>query len=497
MSEKQGNDPIKDFMVIDGADRIGTLAHKDRLAILQALSESAKTGADVARELGQPANRVHYHLAKLLKQGLIVEVGKGRKLWKEERYFQATARHFIVHPRIGCRDEGTSASLIRSIDAAFLDWRREELLKIDLDRIARIIVHESLVARPGENILVMHGSRGFDLAELIYLELQTLGCRSHTRLWSSHTASSTLSRHTAESLRALPFIAPEVDAVLDGVIFLSSSLPEGPPPDREQIAKLPSLLESASRWQRSLHERSIRYVEFSVPGRREFEGGERTPEEAISAFWGCIEVDRERIKRRAEKFLGCMGGNPRLRFTSPCGTDLTVEVDLERAFVLDGRIDPEDVKQHRVFEGLPAGTLNFFPIPGGVDGVYRADYCFLSGMHIDKILVEIKRGRIVGIRAKKNAESVRKRLEGTAGDGDLISGVRFGLNPAGRGPTGKPTLDACLSGTVTLHFGNNELQGGDVRSTVNLILPACHLTVVSGKFVLVDSGELAHEIGEA
>ncbi len=107
--EKRTNPPIKDFMVIGGVDEIGTLAHAGRLAVLRALSQGPKTGADVARELDQPANRVHYHLGKLLKLGLIVEVCKGRKRWKEERYFQATARHFIVDPRIGCRDEGTSA----------------------------------------------------------------------------------------------------------------------------------------------------------------------------------------------------------------------------------------------------------------------------------------------------------------------------------------------------------------------------------------------------
>ncbi len=358
-------------------------------------------------------------------------------------------------------------------------------------------MHEALAARPGENILVMHGSRGFDLAELIYLELQTLGCMSHARLWSYQTAMGTLSRHTMESLGSFPFISPEIDSVIEGVIFLSSSIPEGPPPDRDQMAKLPFLLESVSRWQRSLRERRIRYVEFSLPGRREFVGGERTPEEAISAFWGCIEVDRERIARRAEKFLGCMAGNPRLRLTSPRGTDLSVEVDLQRSFVLDGRIDPEDVKQHRVFEGLPAGTLNFFPIPKRVNGIYRADYTLQGGMHIEKILVEIRQGRIVGIRALKNAESVQKRIAQAAGDGNLISGVRFGLNPAGRGPTGKPILDACLAGAVTLHFGNNELQGGNVKSTITLILPACNLTVISGKFALVNSGELADEICEA
>ena len=83
------------------------------------------------------------------------------------------------------------------------------------------------------------------------------------------------------------------------------------------------------------------------------------------------------------------------------------------------------------------------------------------------------------------------RMERSAGDSNLLSGVRFGLNPAGRGPTGFPVLDACLAGTVTLHFGNNELQGGDVRSTFDLTLPAGRMTVESGARQLVTAGVLA------
>jgi len=497
VTRKEADDPARDFVVIRGIDPISTFAHKDRLAILEALSGEPKTGATVARELGQPANRVHYHLRRLLDQGLIVEVGKGRKRWKDERYFQTTARHFVVDPRIGCHDESTAASLIRSIDAAFLDWRREELLKVDLGRIAQIIVHEALAAKPGEDILVMHGSHGFDLAELVYVELLALGCRTHTRIWSYPTVMSTLNRHSAESLRSLPFIPLEVDEALDGVIFLSSSVPQGAPPNRDQMAKLPSLLESVSRWQRSLPKRGVRYLEFDLPQRLQFEGGGRSPEQAISAFWGCIELDRELLRRRSEKFLELLAGDPRLRFTGAGGTELSVEVDLEHAFLRDGRIDPEDVAQHRVFEGLPAGTLNFFPIASSVNGTFCADYSYLGGIHIEKIVLEIRNGRIAGVRADNDAELLRTRLAQAAGDAGLLAGIRFGLNPAGRGPTGKPILDACLSGTVTLHFGNNELEGGEVRSTMDLLLPACSLTVRSGETVLVEAGELSPVIREA
>jgi leucyl aminopeptidase (aminopeptidase T) len=477
--------------MVDSIGQIGVLAHEGRLAILKSLAERPKTGAEVARELGRPANQVHYHLGQLLRQGLIVEVGKGRKRWKEERYYRTAAHHFIVDPRVGCHDLETSAFLTRSIESAFLDWRREELLKVDLAQVARRIVQESLRARPGDKILVIHGSHGLDLAELILVELQALRCRSHSRMWSYSTILGTLDRHSRDSLTDLDFVAPEADDGLDGVIFLASNLPEGGPPSPEQMAKLPLLLESVSRWHQSLLARGVRYVEFALPFRRVFAYGRITVEEGISIFWRCIQVDREQITRRAEVLRELMGSNPRLRFSCPRGTDLTLEVDLERSFVLDGQVSPEDAASGRVFEGLPAGTLNFFPVPGSAHGTFHGDYTFHGGLHVDDISLQLGSGRITDVQAPARAEVIQQRIERSAGDSNLLSGVRFGLNPAGRGPTGMPVLDACLAGTVTLHFGNNELQGGDVRSTFDLTLPACRVTVESGERRLVTAGVLA------
>ena len=79
---------MKDFTLLEDSDQIRSLGHHDRLAILRILSEDARSGADVARELGLAANRVHYHLRILLEKGLIEEASRGRKRWKEERFFR-------------------------------------------------------------------------------------------------------------------------------------------------------------------------------------------------------------------------------------------------------------------------------------------------------------------------------------------------------------------------------------------------------------------------
>ncbi|MCB9517033.1 MAG: aminopeptidase [Candidatus Latescibacteria bacterium] len=489
--------PIKDFSLLDDPDQIASLAHRDRLAILRTLGEEPRTGADLARELGLPANRVHYHLNHLLERRLIEEVGKGRKLWKEERLFRSAARHYIVDPALGGDATAADAAIKASIEHAFLDWHREELLQIDLGRVARLMVERCLMVKPGEQVLVMHGPLGFDLAEHLHVELAAAGCLSHTRAWSPETIRATLERFSAEELARQPFLPAPLDDALAAVIFLSGSVAQGAPPSPEQMAKLPALMQCVSAWQQSLHARRVRYLEFALPLRREFDvqgsGPIRgaTPEEAIEIFWKCIDTDYGRLARRAKALEALIAADGELRVTCPLGTDLRLRVDMERSFLLDGVVCPDDVAAGRSFEGLPAGTLNFFPVKGTAEGVYRADYTYQGGAHIESVFLTLREGRIVELKAERNEEVLKRRLESASGDADLLSGVRFGINPAGQGPTGKPILDACLAGAVTLHFGNNELQGGDVRSTIDLILPACHLTVDSGDTRLVDGGVLA------
>ena len=93
---------------------------------------------------------------------------------------------------------------------------------------------------------------------------------------------------------------------------------------------------------------------------------------------------------------------------------------------------------------------------------------------------------------------MRSRLAAAAGDPNLIAEMGIGLNPARMesedsaasriGLTGKPVLDSSLLGMVTLGFGNNELLGGDVRSTLNLNLPAAALTLRAGDEMIIREG---------
>lgn len=484
---------IRDFQVIGDARSLSTLAHGERLSMLALLAARPMTGTMVARELGMSASRAHYHLRCLLEAGLLHEVEKKERRRTEERFFVAGARHFVVDPSLACRDPETAQAVRRSMERAFEEWRRREVLAIDFGEVARSVVSDSLQVRAGEHVLVMFGLHGLELAEAIMVELEAVGAFPRPKPWSRNTILRTLDRHSEASLAALPILEAEEEKALSAVVFVSSYMPEGPPPSPAQRAKLGLRMETASRWQSSLRERGVRYLEVSLPHRGEFPGDWTSPEEGIDVFWRCLTASPGVLRDRAQALLDRVAGQHALNLSCPRGSRLTVEIDPARIHVSDGVIDDYDLRAGRTADVLPAGSLSFLPLSETADGVLVADYAFAVGRHFRDLRLEIRSGRIVKLEGAEDVEALRERIAGSTGDPDLIAEVRFGLNPGGRGLTGKFMLDACLAGVVTVSFGNNELLGGPVRSTLDLWLPARGMTVHAGETVLVEDGTLFDE----
>jgi len=480
-----------DFLIISDIAQIRALAEEGRLAMITLLNEGQPmTGSMVAEKLGLPANRVQYHLLKLLEQGLIREVWRGRKRWKEERFFEAAARHFVVDPGLACSDSRTASRMLDSIRTIFSDWRRREVLGIDYMEVAHRIIHDALRVKNGEKVLVMFGPDGFELAEAIAVELAAAGANPRLRFWSRHTVILSLDRHNLNSLSQLPFLPAQDDDELDAGVYISSTMPQGDPPTADQTAKLPLLMEAVSQWQRSMHRRRVRYVDFTLPQRGEFDGSLITPEESLAIYWRSLAVAPQELASCSRHFLGALRGRGELHLTSPLGTDFRVDLDIARPHVSDGLISEEDVRSGRSFEELPAGAILFLPIRDTARGTFVGDYTMIGGVRFYGVRVRMESGKIAGIDAANDAEILRRDLESTTGDGGLLATVRFGINPACPQMTGKLSLDICQEGGVTLTFGNNELLGGDIRSTIDLVIPASNVTVSFGETQVVRDGRL-------
>lgn len=86
------------------------LAHPLRVQILEALRVPA-AAATVARSLGQPRQKVNYHLKELERAGLVRRVGERRSGNFVETLYEAVARAFVVSPRVAWGDQRRGETL--------------------------------------------------------------------------------------------------------------------------------------------------------------------------------------------------------------------------------------------------------------------------------------------------------------------------------------------------------------------------------------------------
>ena len=85
--------------VLDAAEAASALLDPSRLRILTALREP-DSSAGVARTLGLPRQRVGHHVRALEAAGLLTCVGERKKRNCVERLLQATARTYVLAPRL-------------------------------------------------------------------------------------------------------------------------------------------------------------------------------------------------------------------------------------------------------------------------------------------------------------------------------------------------------------------------------------------------------------
>lgn len=89
---------------------VQALTHPTRLRMLDMLRDT-DSAAGIARAIGEPRQKINYHLKELEAAGLVRAVGERRKGNMMEQLYQATANTFLVSPRIAWSGNARPAAL--------------------------------------------------------------------------------------------------------------------------------------------------------------------------------------------------------------------------------------------------------------------------------------------------------------------------------------------------------------------------------------------------
>lgn len=111
--------PPDALQVVDRPEAAASVLQPIRLRILERLREPA-SASSVARELDLPRQKVNYHVRELEKTGLVRHVESRTRGNCVERLVQASARRYVVAPRLLEALEADPEELRNAYSAAYL-----------------------------------------------------------------------------------------------------------------------------------------------------------------------------------------------------------------------------------------------------------------------------------------------------------------------------------------------------------------------------------------
>ena len=93
-----GSKASREIGVVSTAEDAANLLDVAKRELLELLKSSPDSASGLARRLGQPRQRVNYHLRALERAGLVRESGRRQRRGLTERLMEATARHYAISP---------------------------------------------------------------------------------------------------------------------------------------------------------------------------------------------------------------------------------------------------------------------------------------------------------------------------------------------------------------------------------------------------------------
>ena len=291
--------------------------------------------------------------------------------------------------------------------------------------------------------------------------------------------------------------APEWDLKIAGLMDAEIEIDSG---DKSALAGVPA--ERVAAVEKSyqpvfakMRQRNVRYVLLGnglYPTSLRAKQFGLTEAELSKLFWDGVNADYTRLQATGRKVKEALAGAKEIRVTNPNGTDVKAGILKRPVMVSDGVISDEKRKEGGAacWTYLPAGEVYVSTAPGTAEGRVVLDRVFYKGKEIDDLVLEVKGGKVVSLRAKAGDEELQADFQAAAEGKDRFGVIDVGINADVRPPAGGKALTYMQAGMISVYVGNDTWAGGDDNTPFSLdgFLPGGTLTA-DGK-VIVDKGEL-------
>lgn len=240
-----------------------------------------------------------------------------------------------------------------------------------------------------------------------------------------------------------------------------------------------------------------RTIHFHWQGAYDFNGKLLEPDSAIDQFYQRVlfETDYEALAKKQKAFEDAMRDSW-VRVTTPAGTDIKFQIGDRQVTRQDGDASMTNMADAKTLIDreveLPAGAIRVAPIEESVEGVIAFPDSPWSNQMVEGVVMTIKSGKVVDVKAEKNIEGVTDELNGGGEAAKSFREFALGFNPLLAIPESNSWIPyyGYGAGVVRLSLGDNTELGGKVTGgwvRWNFFTDA---TVTVGDEVWVENGKL-------
>jgi DNA-binding transcriptional ArsR family regulator len=120
--------------------QVQALAHPLRFRAFERLTVSARTGKQLAQDLGTKPTQLYHHLKVLERAGLIRRVATRKTRGTTEKYFQAAADRVVVDPRLWAGRVSARQALAGQVLRVTFDEMTAAQARFDQPRAAGVLL---------------------------------------------------------------------------------------------------------------------------------------------------------------------------------------------------------------------------------------------------------------------------------------------------------------------------------------------------------------------
>jgi leucyl aminopeptidase (aminopeptidase T) len=306
-----------------------------------------------------------------------------------------------------------------------------------------MIVHHSARIQPGENVCIVCDTNTFSIAKVLAEACYAAGAETVLTMMTPREM------HGNEPPRVV------AAAMLGADVILA--------PTTYAITHTKARLEASKRGARTVILRGI--TEDSM-------------------IHGAMLADYNEIYATSNKLATKLSRAKKIKLITDLGADATFFVEGREGLALGGIvIEPGK------FTSLPSGEAAIAPLEGRTQGNIIIDFAMDGiGLLSQPIKLEVINGRVISIQGGKEAQELKKLLQGDEGAFNIAE-FAIGTNAKSR-MKGNMAEDKILRGCVHVALGDNHTIGGMIESKVHLDGVILNPTVEIDGQLIVNKGVL-------